>query len=848
MSYINHDDVVEQLTAAGLLLDKELTFDNRFQRWKVDGADLERRGWSRLKEWTSAKGNIYIVGVFGVWQGNDDGKMKIELPKRDEPDRPALTEADIKAMRAAQAEAAKRVAEERKAEAKRAAQWAALVWSRCAPATEHEYLTRKRIGAHGTRVMGDLADLVLPGIDDQNFLRLKKAAGALVVPMHDEHGNVCGIQFIYPAGHPRKAEIERDKEFWPRGMAMGGTFGLIGHVKRDGIILIEEGFATAASLYEATGQTVAYAFSANNLGKAGKLLRKTCPRARLLFCADDDYIQKCRECKKPTLVDKPFCAHCGKEHGQTNPGCTAAAQATAEIENSAWLKPDFTSAVGADLRDGQKLTDFNDLVILHGVPLPLANQINAKLDALKWCDAVAARGAANQGGGETAGERKRAQSVMALDDAVMRFVPLDDGTGKYVFDTWTSKIAQREQMITLLPAGVRGDDIKRHPVWIERGAYFLDEVGFDPSGKDASVRLNTWKGWPLQAKEGKCDRLLELLEYLCSGEKNGREVFRWLLCWMAYPLQHPGAKMNSAVIMHGPQGTGKSMVFQTLAKIYGDYATVLNQRGLEDKFNADWIDSKLFILAEEVVTRAEMWHIKNELKELVTGEWVRVNPKNVAAYRQRNQINIGYLSNEGQPLPLDNDDRRHLVVWTPPMLSQEYYDDVLLELDNDGPAAFYHYLLNVDLTGFHPKKRPPMTDAKQKLIDLSAPSEMRFVADLLRQETRWPLCPAQKDDFYAAYVDWCKANGERNPRTSSHFLGYVDRLPGWQVKKARVHDNYHCTGPTEPKRLVIPPDDVLQQAGRAKKPEETVPQWLTVGMLDFRNVGKDQEEKWKSVA
>jgi putative DNA primase/helicase len=699
--------------------------------------------------------------------------------------------------------------------------------------------------------MGDLSDLVLPGIDEPNFLRLKKATGALVVPMHDEHGNVCGIQWIYPAGHPRKAEIERDKEFWPRGMAMGGTFGLIGHVKRDGIILIAEGFATAASLHEAAGQTVAYAFAANNMGKAGKLLRKTCPRARLLFCADDDYLQKCRLCKAPTLVAVPVCQHCGKEHGTSNAGSIAAAQATAEIEGSAWVKPDFCNEDGIDLRDGKKLTDFNDLAILHGLTLPLANQINAKLDALKWRDAAMTRGADAQGGGEIDagnGGRRRAQAVMSLDDIVARFNPLDDGTGKYVFDTWTNKIAQREQMITLLPAGVRGDDIKRHPVWIERGAFYLDEVGFDPSGKDQAVKLNTWKGWPLKPKVGRCDKLLELLEYLCSGEKNGHEVYQWLLCWMAYPLQHPGAKMNSAVIMHGPQGTGKSMVFQTLAKIYGDYATVLNQRGLEDKFNADWIDSKLFILAEEVVTRAEMWHIKNELKELVTGEWVRVNPKNVAAYRQRNQINIGYLSNEGQPLPLENDDRRHLVVWTPPMLSQEYYDDVLLELHEGGPEAFYHYLLNVDLSAFHPKKRPPMTSAKQKLINLSAPSEMRFIADLLRNETRYPICPAQKDDFYAAYTSWCRANGERNPRTSSHFLGYIDRLPGWSIKKARVHDSYHCTGPTEPKRLVIPPDDVLQAAGRAQKEGETQPQWLTVAMLDFKSVGKESDEAWKSAA
>ena len=56
---------------------------------------------------------------------------------------------------------------------------------------------------------------------------------------------------------------------------------------------------------------------------------------------------------------------------------------------------------------------------------------------------------------------------------------------------------------------------------------------------------------------------------------------QWLLDWMAYPLQNPAQKLASAVIMHGPQGTGKSTIFQTLAQIYGDYSTVLNQRGLE---------------------------------------------------------------------------------------------------------------------------------------------------------------------------------------------------------------------------------------------------------------------------
>jgi len=823
MSFINLDDVEAQLRSQGLVLDKDLRFDASYQRWKIEGEDNEKRGWSRLSEWTNNLGHTYIVGVYGVFQGSEDGKTKIELPRRDGSSRPTLSDADVAALREAQRVALQRLAEKRKAEAKTAAQWAAIVWAKCAPCTEHEYTTRKGIAAHGLRVLGDTADIALPGVDESNFYRLKKAVGALVVPMHDAHGNVCGIQFIYPRGHERIKKS--DKEFWPSGMAMGGTFGVIGPINRTGVLLVGEGFATMASLHEASGQSVAYAFSANNLGKAAKLLRKVNPRLKLLFCADDDY----------------------KTEG--NPGVTAAVQATAELENCAWLKPDFTAEDGSDRRNDKKLTDFNDLLQLTGVPLTLANQINAKLDALKWRDTQPTRGGDSDGGaGDGQDKRRRAMSVMALDDVVARFIPLDDGTGKSVFDTWTNKIALRDQMISLLPAGMRSDDLKRHPVYIQRGAFYLDQVGFDPSGNDSGVKLNTWQGWPMLPKAGCCDKLLDLLCYLCSDDPNGDTVLRWLLCWMAYPLQNPGAKMASAVIMHGPQGTGKSTIFQSLAKIYGDYATVLNQRGLEDKFNSDWSDSKLLILAEEVVTRAEMWHIKNELKELVTGEWIRINPKNIAAYRQRNQVNIVYLSNENQPLPLDNDDRRHLVVYTPPALSEAYYDDVFLELENGGVEAFYYYLMNLDLTGFHPKKRPPMTEAKVALMALASPSEVRFVNDFITGDAGLPICPCLANDFYAAYMKWCRLNGEQRPRPSNQFHGAVSRLSGWEKKKCRVYENQDYLGDTIPKPLIIPPAHVLEAAGSAMPPGTSPTKWLTDSIFQFASQSKDEYPPVRRVA
>jgi putative DNA primase/helicase len=76
----NYDDVMRQLQMRGLVIDKPLLLDSQIQRWKVAGEDRERRGWTRLREWMSKSGAVYIVGAYGIWHGNDDGYSKVEMP------------------------------------------------------------------------------------------------------------------------------------------------------------------------------------------------------------------------------------------------------------------------------------------------------------------------------------------------------------------------------------------------------------------------------------------------------------------------------------------------------------------------------------------------------------------------------------------------------------------------------------------------------------------------------------------------------------------------------------------------------------------------------------------------
>lgn len=783
MNYVNYDAVIDTLISHEFDVSQlEIGSMRRVKRGRKS-----QKGWYIVHGITLDDGQSALIGSFGYFEGAEKFQEKIAPGKEHK-----LSKEQLEAIRKQHAEATKKAEAQRKAEAERASHEATRAWFKYLPEGESQYFQRKMVRAHGVKFA-------------------PSGNGTVAIPMKDTAGKVWGLQII--RGKDRGNKME--KEYWPKGLNKKGHFHTLGSLTpQTKCILIGEGYATCATLFQATEIPTLVAFDAGNLQEVAIATHKAYPRAKILICADDDY-----------LTDG-------------NPGCKKAESAALAV-GGAWIKPEFPAS-----REGKKLTDFNDLANFQNCSESTVRvQILDKLNQLGWVyeAASAPRAAAHSTGG--GGDRPNAVSVMDIDSLVERFIPIDDGLGETVFDTWTHKLASKKQMLALMPAGAKLDDIKRHYLYQDRGAFYLDDVGFDPTEKDVRVKLNLWTGWEIKPKSGDCTLLLETLEYLCSKEPNSDDLLWWIIKWMAYPLQNPGAKMASAIILHGPQGTGKSLIFRTLAKIYGKYATVIGNSGMEDKFNADWTDSKLFILAEEIATSADKWQIKNELKELITGETVRVRAMHRMAYHQRNHMNIVFNSNEDLPVPIEQDDRRHCVVYTPPALPKEHYTKVLESLDNGGVEAFYQYLLDVDLTGFTRHTQPPQSGAKQNLISLSLPSDKRFIREWLDGGIDLPVCPCKSMSLYAKYVEWCKLNGEFKPRPSNQFLGMVNNLTGWFVDRKRHYENLHYTGKLIQTRIVIPSFQEIEKAGKAKPSDKTETQWITDCIIDFENAKNgDQDE------
>lgn len=149
-------------------------------------------------------------------------------------------------------EAARRAAQQARHEA--AARKAGAIWRHSTPAAAHPYLTAKGIQAHGARLF----------------------KGALVLPLFDASKQLANLQFIHADGGKR----------FLKGGRKSGCFWWLGRASDP--VCLAEGYATAASIHEATGHCCFIAFDAGNLPRVGQIIRAGLPRHGIVVCADHD--------------------------------------------------------------------------------------------------------------------------------------------------------------------------------------------------------------------------------------------------------------------------------------------------------------------------------------------------------------------------------------------------------------------------------------------------------------------------------------------------------------------------------------------------------------------------------
>jgi phage/plasmid primase-like uncharacterized protein/KaiC/GvpD/RAD55 family RecA-like ATPase len=242
------DQLKDAMIGAGLKPPDTIYLDGKLHRF--NSGTKGEKGHDK-PGWYVAFSDGVPAGRFGCWRSGFESSWKADIGR-------SLTPVEEMAQSRRLAEAKT----QRDAEVKKSREVAAntvdLIWSQAGAASaEHPYLQRKGIKAHGARITGD---------------------GRLMVPLYSEDGELSSIQYIDHAG---------GKLYHPGGQT-GSMFWLVGSMDDASVLYIAEGFATAATIAEVTGQPCAVAYSASNLVPVTGILKESYASIDICIVADHD--------------------------------------------------------------------------------------------------------------------------------------------------------------------------------------------------------------------------------------------------------------------------------------------------------------------------------------------------------------------------------------------------------------------------------------------------------------------------------------------------------------------------------------------------------------------------------
>ncbi len=241
------EEFAQTLQKTGLILEGLPQMDGKIHRVQVEGGKAGSRDGAYCG---------YLDGRANGWAQNFRSGEKIKwvstghvLTEKNKEELQTEADARLKEM---QAKAMKR---------------AYARWMIATETNDHPYLSAKGVEKNGHGLKKDaLGNLLIPGFDI-------------------ETGWIRTLQRISPEG------VKRFESGCPK---KGALYLIEPEDKKDltGEILIAEGYATGASLYQATGIPVAIAFDSDNLLDAAENIRKKYPHLEITICADNDHDNK----------------------------------------------------------------------------------------------------------------------------------------------------------------------------------------------------------------------------------------------------------------------------------------------------------------------------------------------------------------------------------------------------------------------------------------------------------------------------------------------------------------------------------------------------------------------------
>lgn len=378
-----------------------------------------------------------------------------------------------------------------------------------------------------------------------------------------------------------------------------------------------------------------------------------------------------------------------------------------------------------------------------------------------------------------------------LNTVSARFVYIEKGSHIYDLetDTFLSMTSFRQDIYAnqriLNPRTKKQDTLAN--AWMEwKDRRTARDLVVDPTLPIMSVvdgKLNLWKGWGVAPIEGDVQPWFQLLDHLFRPEEH--QYRKWFEQWLAYPIQHPGTKLSSSVVLVShTQGVGKNLCAETIEAIYGEAARRPSNASIGSRFNINLLGA-LFVLVDEILTE-DRRGLESILKVMITSEKMEFEGKFQNPIEAENRANYIFLTNRLDALLMSATDRRFFVhIVQRGKLDTEFAKKYVAWRENGGVGFLMKYLMDLDLTGFEPKGHAPFTEAKGDMSEMTASPLYQAVSDTVGNIPYYRVQPnagwmADRELFSAEHLYYL---GQFTTAVQPSAIAKVLRAQGYAAKR-----------------------------------------------------------------
>jgi len=301
------------------------------------------------------------------------------------------------------------------------------------------------------------------------------------------------------------------------------------------------------------------------------------------------------------------------------------------------------------------------------------------------------------------------------------------------------------------------------------------------SGTDC---YNLWKDWAINSWDGEWTDDKDAVEYmrkhlliLCNKSEEVRESIEK---WIAHAFKYPKSK-SFVPIFVGRQGAGKDMFIAWIVMMMGEdkvLETSTPEKNVWGAFNP--FMAKAFLIHLSEFGKKQTSNYTEQIKAITTAGTIVINEKNKGEYQIKSHHRFLGASNHNEPIPIEEDNRRYLIVHTSPekIGNTEYFKQGWGYLDNKNAIkSMYNYFMSLDVPPSYQYNMIIESEYMENLKQINrAPEAEWWDCYVIKNYDKYSEKNVEHKlmDWYTDYKNWCIATKQEFPQAKKKFYKTLD--------------------------------------------------------------------------